>query len=267
MSEGTTMRRSWLALGIGVPVVIAGALLARHTLRAEGPHAPSIAKLSGPAAAAAAIAPPPPTLQGIDLAKLDIREDKVLASLPDKKVAKLTVDPALQRTAQAIMTMHHLPEAAIVLMDVETGKILVYASHMERGTPRDLCAEATAPAASVFKVVTGTALVETAGVSPDQKECYSGGEHNLVERDLVRDPKKDRWCTTLSGAMGRSINTVFARLASEKLKPAELDATAHALGFGAPLPFDVAVQTSTIHLPEDQLGFARTAAGFWNTTL
>ena len=46
------MRRSWLALGVGVPVVIAGALLVRHTLRAEGPHAPSIAKLSGPAAAA-----------------------------------------------------------------------------------------------------------------------------------------------------------------------------------------------------------------------
>ncbi len=261
------MRRSWLALGAGVPVVIAGALLVRHTLRAEGPHAPSIAKLSGPAAAAAAIAPPPPTLHGIDLAKLEVKEDRVTTALPDKKVAKLTVDPVLQKTAHAIMNMHHLPEAAIVLMDVETGKILVYASHIEKGPPRDLCVEATAPAASVFKIVTGSALVETAGLTPEQKECYSGGEHSLVERDLVRDPKRDRWCTTLSGAMGRSINTVFARLASERLKPAELNATAHTLGFGSSLPFDVAVQPSSIRLPDDQLGYARTAAGFWNTTL
>src|SRR5687767_9187548 len=108
------MRRSWLALGIGVPLVIAGALLVRSTLRAEGPHAPSIAKLSGPAAAAAAVAPPPPTLQGIDLAKLEVKDDKVTTPLPDKKIAKLTIDAQLQKTASAIMSMHHLPEAAIV---------------------------------------------------------------------------------------------------------------------------------------------------------
>jgi peptidoglycan glycosyltransferase len=33
------------------------------------------------------------------------------------------------------------------------------------------------------------------------------------------------------------------------------------------LPFDVPVHTSSARFPEDQLGFARTAAGFWNTTL
>jgi cell division protein FtsI/penicillin-binding protein 2 len=33
------------------------------------------------------------------------------------------------------------------------------------------------------------------------------------------------------------------------------------------VPFDVPVQPSQIHLPTDTLGFARTAAGFWNTTL
>jgi cell division protein FtsI/penicillin-binding protein 2 len=39
------------------------------------------------------------------------------------------------------------------------------------------------------------------------------------------------------------------------------------LGWGQSLPFDVPVATSTVTFPEDQLGFARTAAGFWNTTL
>jgi cell division protein FtsI/penicillin-binding protein 2 len=67
--------------------------------------------------------------------------------------------------------------------------------------------------------------------------------------------------------MGRSINTIFARLALKGLKPAELEAAAGALGFGAPVPFDLPVATSQIRLPDDSLGFARTAAGFWNTTL
>jgi cell division protein FtsI/penicillin-binding protein 2 len=38
-------------------------------------------------------------------------------------------------------------------------------------------------------------------------------------------------------------------------------------GFDAPVPFDAEVQPSTLKVPGDDLGFARTAAGFWNSTL
>jgi cell division protein FtsI/penicillin-binding protein 2 len=228
---------------------------------------PSIVKLTGAAAAAAAVAPPPPSLTGLDLLKIDVKDHTVTAPRPDKKTARLTVDPALQRAAEAVMHSHHLPEAAFVMMDVETGKVLVYASHIEKGPKRDLAVEATAPAASVFKIVTGSALVEHANASPEQKECYSGGEQRLNAQDLVPDPKRDRWCTTLAGAMGRSINTVFARLAVAHLKPSQLEETAKTFGFGSMLPFDVPVQPSAARFPEEQLGFARTAAGFWNTTL
>jgi membrane peptidoglycan carboxypeptidase len=261
------MRRTWIALGVGVPAALAlGLLLVRGSLRGDvSRDAPSIARLAGPAALATA--PPPPTLQGIDLTKIALADDGATAALPEGRTARLTLDPALQRAASGILTTHHVPEAAIVLMDVQTGRILVYASHVEKGPARDLCVEATAPAASVFKVVTGTALVESAGLSPDQRECYSGGEQRIFEKDLVPDPKRDKWCTTLAGAMGRSVNTVFARLALRSLKPSVLEAQARSLGFGAPLPFDVPVQPSALHLPEDTLGYARTAAGFWNTTL
>jgi cell division protein FtsI/penicillin-binding protein 2 len=262
-------RRPIVAVAVGVPLVVAIAIpLARRNLRAETLGPPAIIKLSGPAAAAAAIAPPPPTLSGLDLNQISVKDSGATAPLSDKKMtARLAIDPTLQRTAQGVMSAHHLPEAAVVLMDVETGKILAYASHVEKGPKRDLVVEAQAPAASVFKIVTGTSLVENANQTPEQKECYSGGEQRLTAQDLVPDPKRDKWCTTLGGAMGRSINTVFARLALTLLKPAQLEETAHSLGFGTTLPFDVPVQPSTVHFPEEQLGFARTAAGFWNTTL
>ena len=268
MSHETPMRRKPLvAVAVGVPLAIALAIpLARRTLPVEM-DGPSIAKLSGAAATAAAVAPPPPSLAGLDLTKIDVKDQGVTVPLPDKRTARLAIDPVLQRVAENVMAMHHLPEAAVVVMDVETGKVIAYASHIEKGPKRNLAVEATAPAASVFKVVTATSLVENASATADQRECYSGGEQRILAQDLVPDPRRDRWCTTLGGAMGRSINTVFARLALAHLKPAELDATARSLGFGNALPFDVPVQPSAAKFPDDQLGFARTAAGFWNTTL
>ncbi len=208
-----------------------------------------------------------PTVAGLDLLQMSLSEGVVTAKAGDQRTARLTIDPELQRTAVTLMTAHHLPEASVVMIDVESAAVLVYASHVDKGPPRDLCSEATAPSASVFKVVTGSALVEDAHVSLDQKYCYSGGEQRIHPIDLVEDAARDKWCVTLAGAMGRSINTVFARLAKSNLKPAQLELMARRFGYGESVPFDVPVQPSALQIPTDTLEFARTAAGFWNTTL
>ncbi len=171
-------------------------------------------------------------LAGLDLAHIAADADRADRRRPTAGTARLTLDAELQRTALGLMSAHHLPEGAIVLMDAATGRLLVYASHVDKGPPRDLCAEATAPSASVFKIVTAAALIEDAHLEPDTKQCYSGGESRINAIDLVDDPQRDRWCTTLAGAMGRSINTVFARLASEHLAPPQLEAMARRFGYG-----------------------------------
>jgi cell division protein FtsI/penicillin-binding protein 2 len=209
----------------------------------------------------------PPPIAGLDLAKLGIDDSGVTAPLAGGRLARLTIDPELQETARRLLRAYKLPEAAIVMADPATGDVLVYASHVEEGKPRDLAAEATAPAASVFKVVTGAALVEQAALTPDTKQCYSGGEHDIRPIDLEESPARDRWCTTLAGAMGRSVNTVFARLALKHLKAPGLEEMAKGFGFGEPVPFDVPIAASTLKLPSEPVGFARTAAGFWNSTL
>jgi peptidoglycan glycosyltransferase len=215
------------------------------------------------------VSPPsePSVVAGLDLLRIGLADDGASAPAANGSVAELTLDPDLQAGAWAILSAYHLPEAAIVAMDPETGAILAYASHAEHGPKRDLVVDATAPAASVFKIVTASALVESAGLTADTRQCYSGGEQKILPSDLVDDALRDRWCVTLAGAMGRSINAVFARLAGKHLTPKKLEETAHTLGFGETLAFDVPVTESTIKVPEDGLGFARTAAGFWNTTL
>jgi cell division protein FtsI/penicillin-binding protein 2 len=208
-----------------------------------------------------------PMIAGLDLLQMRDAPGGMTAPAAENRVAHLTIDPELQKTAVGLLTANKLPEAAVVMVDVATSQILVYASHIEKGTPRDLCAEATAPAASVFKIVTGATLYEEAHVSLDAKHCYSGGEQRIHAIDLVEDPAKDKWCVTLGGAMGRSINTVFARLAKAHLAPTQLEMMARKFGFGDSVPFDVPVQPSAVNIPTEPLEFARTAAGFWNTTL
>jgi cell division protein FtsI/penicillin-binding protein 2 len=210
--------------------------------------------------------PEGPPMAGLDPLHVT-EEDGALTAPTAEGTAHLTLDPDLQRTALQLMGARHLPEAAVVLIDVATGRLLAYASHVEHGAPRDLCAEATAPSASVFKIVTAAALVEHAHLGPDTRQCYSGGEQRITAADLIEDPQRDRWCTTLAGAMGRSINTAFARLARAHLTPPQLEAMARRFGYGQVPPFDVAVQPSSLRMPAEPLEFARTAAGFWNSTL
>jgi len=209
----------------------------------------------------------PPPLDGVNLAALRVDGPAPVAPAHGGRVASLTVDANLQKQAEKALKNGQIPEAAVVMIDVKTGRILAYANHIENGPKRDIIVEAKAPAASVFKIITGTALVDHAHLTPQTKQCYWGGEHKVDAANLVENPDRDKWCSTISEAMGRSLNTVFARLALKHLNKEKLDQTARAYGFNQSPVFDVPVAPHTLEIPENNLEFARTSAGFWNSTL
>jgi cell division protein FtsI/penicillin-binding protein 2 len=259
--------RPWIAIA-AVAISIAGFIpFVQHRASADQAQARAATTLPVSSAAPVKKPPAPPPLTGIEIDKLVVREDEAIAPAPFGRLAHLSIDPSLQRATQRILREYEFPEAAVVVLDTSGGRVLVWASHVQKGPARDLCLEATAPAASVFKIVTGAALVETAGLTPEARQCYAGGESRITALDLVEDPKRDRWCATLAEAMGRSLNTVFARLALKNLTPVDLAGMAGAFGFGDSVPFDVPVAVNGLRIPDDKLGFARTAAGFWNTTM
>ena len=206
-------------------------------------------------------------LSAVDLLHLDVRSDRVLAPLPSGREAELYLDPVLQRSANSQIGRYRLPQAGLLLMDVRTGHLLVYASGVNGTDPYDVNTRAAPPAASVFKVITGAALIERAGLNADTEQCYHGGKSRISAEELLDNPAKDRWCVTLGQAMGRSINVVFGRLAQKHLHPEDLERMGGAFGFGAPIPFVVRNDPPLIKVPENRTEFARTAAGFWNTTL
>lgn len=208
-----------------------------------------------------------PSLEGIDLLRLKMKPRRVVTPLPGGRTAELTLDPVVQRAAEATMKRYKVPEAGLVALEVKTGKVIAYASHVHDGESFDVNVRAEAPAASTFKIVTGAGLVEKAGLKYSQEQCYRGGRSRITQNELKEDAARDKWCATLAMAMGRSINVIFARLAQKHLTPEDLTEMGGALGFGAPVPFVVKNEAPLIEIPSDPLEFARSAAGFWHTSL
>jgi cell division protein FtsI/penicillin-binding protein 2 len=214
------------------------------------------------AIAALLLAAPARAASRVDLRHAVVTGDHVVAPAGSGRVA-LTLDPRLQRAATRLLASSGSHEGAIVASDVRTGRVLAWASRGDR----DYVASAFAPSASLFKLVTATALLEDGAVKPESRVCYAGGEHTITRRDVEGPLRGGVECTRFGDALGKSINLVFARLAKQHLASAELERRAAELGFAGEVPIDVPVEASHVHVPTDPFGLARAAAGFWNGTL
>lgn len=171
----------------------------------------------------------------------------------------------LQKEADNLLKRYRPDYAAIVMMDAKTGRILALSS-FEKGNRigSNLALKATFPAASIFKVVTASAAVDKAGVSPEHKIAYNGGNYTLYKKNVLSD-KVNRWTRfiTLKEAFARSINTAFGRLSLESLDPHDISDYADRFMFNQEIPTDFNVETSLATVPKEK-GFALTevASGY-----
>ena len=73
----------------------------------------------------------------------------------------LTIDPVLQSQIHGILTQYQVPHAAVVVLEPSTGRVLAMTEHTQAQPDfRGLATRAVFPAASIFKIVTGSALLE-----------------------------------------------------------------------------------------------------------
>ena len=151
------------------------------------------------------------------------------------------------------------------MLDAKTGKILAMSSFEKANSNgSNLNLRATFPAASIFKIITASAAVDRAGVSPEHKIGYNGGNYTLYKKNVLSD-KVNKWTRfiTLKEAFARSINTAFGRLSLENLEPKDLSEYAERYMFNQNIPTDFLVENSQATVPAEK-GFALTevASGF-----
>lgn len=179
-----------------------------------------------------------------------------------------TIDESLQKEADRLLKSYKPDYGAIVMIDAATGEVLAMSS-FQRDNPQaaNLNLQATFPAASIFKVVTATAAVDRAGITPEHKIRYNGGAYTLYKKNVLSD-KVTRWTNviTLKDAFARSINTAFGRLSIENLHPEDLNEYANRFMFNQEIPADFPVEMGVAYIPPDK-GFelAEAASGYNRT--
>lgn len=206
----------------------------------------------------------------LQLDKLKRVDDHYEAPLRDGRRAVLTLDPELQELAEKLLDQSRAPRGAIVAMTPD-GTILAFAGRRTedpKGGKQGifdyrLVTDVWAPAASIFKLVTASALL-TNGYDPGDKVCYHGGVRSVMESNLV-DNKSDRNCETLGYGVAHSNNAILGKLAYQNLEPNLLERTARDLGWTSLAPSTLGVKATCgeLSLPQAKdLDFAKAAAGF-----
>jgi len=208
-----------------------------------------------------------PPFTDIDLVKAKPGPESWVVPRRDGTRAILTVDGELQSYIQTLFGRYDVPAGGLVAIDPKSGRVLAYVGYEAgKGNSPKMATDSDPPAASVFKIITASALLD-AGVKSSTSVCYGGGMRGLEQADLIDNPSRDRWCATMADALGYSINAVFAKLADRNIDAARMTQYVSAFGFGQRLPFDLPTMPSPVDVPDGRLERARMAAGFWHSQL
>src|SRR6266404_10494 len=100
--------RAWIAIFAAATSVAAFVPLVQHHASADGAQTRPLPALSSAVPAPKkAVAPPP--LAGVELGKLVVRDDEVVAPAAVGRTAHLSIDPVLQRAAARILREYAFP--------------------------------------------------------------------------------------------------------------------------------------------------------------
>ena len=183
-----------------------------------------------------------------------------------KEGVPLTVESSVDSNLQAyilrLLKTSNTVRAAVVVMQPDDGRILAMVSYDSEENGGSLCLKADYPAASLFKIISAAAALDSAGFSPEKEVTFVGRKYTLYKNQLKN--KKSKYEATLSfkRAFASSINPVFGKLGIHDLGYEAMTASAEKFFFERPIPFDFPVGKSEIFVPKDDFGLAELASGF-----
>ncbi|ACM19188.1 transpeptidase [Geotalea daltonii FRC-32] len=161
-----------------------------------------------------------------------LTNDHLSAALPDGGTVVYAIDEPLQRRITNLMEDFKVPYGAFVAIEPKTGKILALASHssINPAWEKSSCFNLY-PMASLFKIITATAALEQKKVSPDTVFAFNGRLTSENPKYWYVKAHGKNQELPLSIAMGKSVNPVFGRLASDVVGKDSLISCAERFGF------------------------------------
>ena len=194
-------------------------------------------------------------------------EPAILHANGQRYFVSTAIHARLQKYILKTLNRSRTLQSAVVVMDSHTGRLLSMVNYDANGHTDNLCLRANYPAASLFKIVTAAAALESAGLDPDRGYYYRGSRHTLYKSQLKN--KIDRWTaqTSLRKAFAYSNNAVFGKIGIYDLGQDKLIRYSKKFFFNRPIASDLPVAVSRVTVPTDDFGLAEIASGFNKDTL
>lgn len=189
--------------------------------------------------------------------RFPVESQFAVGAIPVMGRLQYSFEPEAQAMMEKLLVQYRPDYGVFVAMDAKTGRILTMASRTQGNAgAENLALKATFPAASIFKVVTAGAVLDTEKVNPNTRIAFNGASHTLYRRNVI-DTKENKWTRrmTIREAFGSSVNTIFGKLGLLYAGPEMLREYAERFHFNHPIRADVPIQT----------GYSRfTAADPWS---
>jgi len=174
-----------------------------------------------------------------------------------------TLDRELQERIEETYQRYDPTFAAFVAMDPETGKILAMVDYSSEEHKGNLGLQATFPAASVFKVVTSAAAMNDGKVRPNALFPVNGRYTTLYKSNLREVVNRWTRFITIEEAFAKSVNSVFGKIAMNRVGSDALQRYANNFGFNQKIPFDMPLQMGSASIPiGDEFGLAESGSGY-----
>ncbi len=185
-------------------------------------------------------------------------EAQDLFSIPavDGQPVQTTLDPVLQRAAEAALERTELTSAMVVIQ-VSTGEVLAIANG-PTGSTVNFAMTGQYPPGSIFKVVTGYALLRDTLDASDRVDCpqrvtVSGRSFGNAENEVLG-------LVSFRDAFAHSCNTAFVN-ATLGFAPDTLNRAGADFGVGVPYDLGEVAFEGSVPVTEDDVDLAATAFG------
>lgn len=191
----------------------------------------------------------------------------------DSKTFKTDFDgqPLMVETSLDIPLQNHILKKmdrvnsryiGVVAMDPDTGKVVALASFDKTEPGNNTCIEAVYPAASIFKIVTAAAVVEKYGYRAGSTLKFNGYAHTLYKNQLKESSNRYTNNISFKRAFAQSINPVFGKIGTLKLKKEALLTYGAAFLFNTDINFEATCSRSQLSIKDEAYHWAEIASGF-----
>ncbi|HIJ88063.1 MAG TPA: penicillin-binding protein [Desulfuromonadales bacterium] len=242
--EGRRLQQLKSAL-IFVAIILALVPLSVYALRkAESvrSHFPSLsASFSAPTPTQAEAAKPPLANNRFAaasdlLSQAEMKGSRISAVTPEGSQLIYTIQGDLQKRVYDFLVKNKVPYGVFVAIEPASGRILgmtSYSSVDPAWTKRS--AYGLYPMASLFKIITASAALESNKITPESVIEFRGGSYSENPRywDISPRGRNNRMDATF--AMGKSINPFYGRIASDIAGKSSIMASVSRFGFNQEL--------------------------------